>query len=140
MFYLILVSHGDFAQGLQSALEMIVGKRENVLAVGLKEELGAERYAAAVEKLIAPITAQDRIILLGDILGGSPLTTAMKVLADKGLFMQTRAFGGMNLPMALMAALSGENTSPDELGKMLLGEARNAVQEFAIEIAEDEEI
>lgn len=140
MFYVMLVSHGELASGLHSALKMIAGDRETILSIGLKDGLGADVYAAAVEKLVAPITAEDRIVLLADLIGGSPLTTAMKVLADKGLLAQTQAFGGVNLPMALTAVLTGEFCDPSTLPDLLLAESRNALQLFALEPEEDQEI
>ncbi len=140
MFYIILVSHGEFAQGLHSALRMILGDRETVLSVSLKDGMGSDVYTDAVEKLLAPITKKDRIVLLADILGGSPLTMAMNVIARKGMLAQTKAFGGMNLPMALTAALGGETCETSALADMLLAESRNAAQEFTLETTDDEEI
>lgn len=37
MKYVILVSHGKFAEGLANALSMLVGKREDIIAVGLED-------------------------------------------------------------------------------------------------------
>ena len=34
--YLIMVSHGQFAEGLKDALSMLAGQREDVLALGLQ--------------------------------------------------------------------------------------------------------
>ena len=36
MKYLIMVSHGQFAEGLKDALSMLAGQREDVLALGLQ--------------------------------------------------------------------------------------------------------
>ncbi len=140
MFYVILVSHGDFAVGLHTALKMIAGDRETILSVGLQDGMGIEDFAAAFAKRLIPIQAGDQILLLADILGGSPLTTAMNVLASKKLLEQTQAFGGVNLAMALTAVLRGENCDGAVLKQMLLEDSRNAVQEFTMEFAEDEEI
>jgi len=140
VLYVMLVSHGELALGLHSALKMIAGDRETVLSTSLKDGMGADVYAAAVEKLVAPVTAKDRIVLMADLIGGSPLTTAMKVLADKGLLAQAQAFGGMNLPMALTAVLTGESCEPSALPDLLLAESRNAMQQFALEPEEDQEI
>ena len=39
MRYLLLVSHGTFAPGLHSVLDMLVGKREDILSCSLRDEL-----------------------------------------------------------------------------------------------------
>ena len=47
---------------------------------------------------------EDEIILLADIKGGSPLTTAIAVLEETDLLSKAAFYVGMNLPMALNAA------------------------------------
>ena len=133
MFYVILVSHGEFAPGLHTALDMIAGKRDTVLSLGLREDMGADHYEAAFREATAHITNADRIVLLADIIGGSPLTTAMKVLAQRELLPITQAFGGLSLPMALTAVLAGEGLAGQILTDTLLAETKAAVAEFVLE-------
>lgn len=140
MNYVIMVSHGEFAPGLHTALTMIAGDRRNVLSTSLTDNMSADTYAEKFKNLIAPITTDDNIILLADIIGGSPLTTAANVLADAGLLSSTRIFGGMNLPMALSVVLN-ENTIAGDAAEFILNEAKNSIQEFTLESNEtDEEI
>ncbi len=140
MNYVIMVSHGEFAPGLHTALTMIAGDRKNVLSTSLTDNMSADTYAEKFKKLIAPITTTDNIILLADIIGGSPLTTAVNVLSDAGLLPNTRIFGGMNLPMALSVVLN-ENTIGGDVAEFILNESKNSIQEFTLESNEtDEEI
>ena len=109
MKYVVLVSHGTFAPGLHSVLNMLAGGgREDILSTSLQDGMGADEFAENFGKLVEPIKEEDEIILLADIIGGSPLTTALDVLTKKGLLAKTTAFGGMNLPMALTATLIKE--------------------------------
>jgi len=137
VFYVLLVSHGEFAPGLHSALRMIAGDRDNVLSTSLRDGMGADEYEGQVEKLLTGINPEDRIVVLADILGGSPLTTAMKVLADHGLISHTRAFGGMSLPMALTLVLTGEALDDAVLADTLIGETCSAVKEFQLDASAD---
>ena len=139
MFYVLMVSHGEFAPGLHTAVKMIAGDRDTVLSTSLKDGMGADEYAANVEKLVANITPEDKLVVLADIMGGSPLTTAMNVLAEKGLLANTKAFTGMNLPMALTVILAGEGLEGSDLSEAVLGETRTAVQEFVIPTDDEEE-
>ena len=139
MFYVLMVSHGEFAPGLHSAVKMIAGDRDTVLSTSLKDGMGADEYAANVEKLVANITPEDKLVVLADIMGGSPLTTAMNVLAEKGLLANTKAFTGMNLPMALTVILAGEGLEGSDLSEAVLGETRTAVQEFVIPTDDEDE-
>ena len=139
MFYVLMVSHGEFAPGLHTAVKMIAGDRDTVLSTSLKDGMGADEYAANVEKLVSNITPEDKLVVLADIMGGSPLTTAMNVLAEKGLLANTKAFTGMNLPMALTVILAGEGLEGSDLSEAVLGETRTAVQEFVIPTDDEDE-
>lgn len=138
--YVVLVSHGEFAAGLKTSLDMLAGKREDVLAVGLPDGKTADEFAGMFKECIQAITDEDEIILLADIVGGSPLTTALNVLADAGKLAATITMGGMNLPLALTAVLMKDSADKETFADTVLAEARTALQEFKLETAEDEEI
>jgi PTS system N-acetylgalactosamine-specific IIA component len=139
MFYVLLVSHGEFAPGLHTALKMIAGDRDNVLSVSLRDGMSVAGFAQQVKQVIAAIKPEDRILVLADILGGSPLTTTMQVLGDAGLLARTKAIGGMNLPLALAAVLSGENLDDAALVPTLLAETKKAVQELQLAADDDDD-
>ena len=139
MRYLLLVSHGTFAPGLHSVLDMLVGKRDDILSCSLRDGEGADQYVSELEKVIAPITTSDRVIVLGDLIGGSPLTNALNTLAAHGLLAQARAFGGMNLPMALTAAFDLQSDDEDALCASMLSEGQAAMSEMALDLGSDED-
>ena len=139
MRYLLLVSHGTFAPGLHSVLDMLVGKREDILSCSLRDGEGADEYVAELERTIAPVTADDELIVLGDIIGGSPLTNALNTLAAHGLLARTRAFGGMSLPMALTAAFDLQTDDLDALCASMVSEGQAAMREMELELAADED-
>lgn len=139
MLYTLLVSHGEFAPGLHTAVKMIAGDNPHVMSTSLKDGMGADELAANVAKLLEIITPEDKLVVLADLMGGSPLTTTMNVVAEKGLLANTRAFAGMSLPMALTVVLSGDGLDMDTLGDTLMAEAKAGVQEFVISAEDDEE-
>ena len=139
MRYLLLVSHGTFAPGLHSVLDMLAGKREDILSCSLRDGEGADEYVAELERTIAPVTADDELIVLGDIIGGSPLTNALNTLAAHGLLARTRAFGGMSLPMALTAAFDLQTDNLDALCASMVSEGQAAMREMELELAADED-
>ena len=139
MRYLLLVSHGTFAPGLHSVLDMLAGKREDILSCSLRDGEGADEYVAELERTIAPVAADDELIVLGDIIGGSPLTNALNTLAAHGLLARTRAFGGMSLPMALTAAFDLQTDDLDALCASMVSEGQAAMREMELELAADED-
>ncbi len=138
MKYVVLVSHGTLAAGLHNALGMLAGEnREDILSVGLENGMGADVFAQKVEETLSKVGAEDEIILLADLVGGSPLTTAANVIAKMSLLDRTIMIGGMNLPLALSAVLMKDAMEVTELKEMLLPEAREEMKEF--HVAKDEE-
>jgi PTS system N-acetylgalactosamine-specific IIA component len=85
MRYVILVSHGKFANGLNDALSMLAGNREDILSVGLENGKSVDEFVALFTEKVKDISTDDEVILLGDIIGGSPLTNATNVLVNKGI-------------------------------------------------------
>ena len=141
MRYLILVSHGTFAPGLHNALGMMAGSdREDIRSTSLLDGMDVDTFRVNVAELVKDITAEDEIILTADIIGGSPLTTALDVLTEKGLLGKTLAIGGMNLPLVLTAAFADAETPLEELEQELTGEARDQIKRFDLGGDEDDDI
>lgn len=141
MRYLILVSHGTFAPGLHNALGMMAGSdREDIRSTSLLDGMDVDTFRANFTELVGDITAEDEIILTADIIGGSPLTTALDVLTEKGLLGKTLAIGGMNLPLVLTAAFADADTSLEELEQELIGEAKDQIKRFDLGGDEDDDI
>lgn len=141
MRYLILVSHGTFAPGLHNALGMMAGSdREDIRSTSLLDGMDVDTFRANFAELVGDITAEDEIILTADIIGGSPLTTALDVLTEKGLLGKTLAIGGMNLPLVLTAAFTDADTPIEELEQELTDEAKDQIKRFDLGGDEDDDI
>ncbi len=139
MKYVLLVSHGRFAPGLHSALDMLAGEgREDILSVSLENGMSSDVYADNVRKCLETVGQEDEILLFGDLVGGSPLTTAANVIAEKNLLERTVMIGGMNLPLALSAVLMKDGMELADLVGMLIPEAREELKQFQI-VSDDAE-
>ena len=139
MKYLLLVSHGGFAEGLKTSLAMFAGdKMDQVIAIGLKDGKTVDDFAKDFRQAISGLTAEDSVVVLADIVGGSPLTTACSVLDEVGKLDDAIVLGGMNLPMAITSAVMKERLEGDAFVQAVLPEAQAALQEFKI-VSDDEE-
>ena len=67
---IIITGHGHFATGLESSSVLIAGKQENVAAVDFPEEFSTEDLRDRLHSEIE--SAQDGVIILTDLAGGSP--------------------------------------------------------------------
>lgn len=140
MKYVVMVSHGQFANGLKDALFMLAGQREDVLSSGLENGKSADEFAEEFKKTIDCIKQDDEIILLGDLIGGSPLTTAMNVIHEKEMSDHCMIIGGMNLPLALTTVLMKDTLDQEVLLQQILQEGQTALKQFKIENDEDDDI
>lgn len=139
MKYLLLVSHGGFAEGLKTSLAMFAeDKMDQVIAVGLKNGKTVDDFAQDFRQAISGLTTEDSVIVLADIVGGSPLTTACSVLDELGKLDDAVILGGMNLPMAITSAVMKDMLEGDAFVQAVLPEAQAALQEFKI-ASDDEE-
>lgn len=123
---------------LNDALSMLAGNREDILSVGLENGKSVDEFVALFTEKVKDISTDDEVILLGDIIGGSPLTNATNVLVNKGI--KTVILGGMNLPLALTTVLMKDTVSLDEISDQVLEQARMAMQEFKIVEESEEDI
>jgi PTS system N-acetylgalactosamine-specific IIA component len=135
-----MVSHGEFAPGLHTAVRMMTGDRNDVLSTSLKADMSADQFAANFKDLVKDFKPDDQVILLADILSGSPFTNALNVLSEMGLKDNTLVLAGMNLPMAITAVLMKANVdNVQDLKDTLLTEGRNGVTDFQVEDSGDDD-
>ncbi len=142
MKYLLLVSHGTMAPGVHSVIKMLLGDRDNVLSYSMEDGVSADDFVVGLSSVLEPVGAGDSLVVLGDIVGGSPLTNALNTITQKGLLPQTLAFGGLSLPMAIAALMAIEDGLDDAaLVDSVINEAKEGARkvELALDDDEDEE-
>ena len=140
MKYLVLVSHGGLAEGVQSSLKMFAGdKTDQIIAVGLKEGKSVDDFALDFRQALAGLEADDSVLVLADIVGGSPLTTAASVLAELGKLDSAVILGGLNLTMGLTGLVMKDMLEGKDLAQTILSEATAALQEFEVSSDDDGE-
>ncbi len=140
MRYVLLVSHGTMAPGVHSVLRMLLGERDDVLSYSMEDGVSADAFMEGLESVIAPIGEDDSVVVLGDIVGGSPLTNTLNALTQKGLLAKTIALGGMSLPMAISTLMAVDDGVDDAaLVENVMQEAREGVRQVVLELDDDED-
>jgi PTS system N-acetylgalactosamine-specific IIA component len=140
MRYLLLVSHGTMAPGVHSVIRMLLGDRDNVLSYSMEDGVSADDFVAALGDVVAPITPDDSVVVLGDIMGGSPLTNTLNLLTQRGLLANTIAFGGLSLPMAIAALMGIEDgLEGDAFVENVLTEARSGATKVELVLDDDDD-
>lgn len=135
----LLVSHGLFAEGLKDSLEMFVGAKDNIDCCILAKTEDLSIFEKKLQAKLDTYDSADQILVLADLIGGSPLTTTMKLLANKYASTSFKVLGGMNFAMALSAVLNIEN-GLNEACEAALREGQNALNELVLETEDEEDI
>lgn len=133
MRYCVLVSHGTFAPGLHSALNMMVDMAQsNILSLGLEKDMPIGTFRERFSELVAGIGPEDEVLLFGDISGASPIAAASNILEGKGLIEHTIAIAGMNFPMVMSAVLADETAPLEEVAESIMKEASAQIKRIPI--------
>lgn len=137
MIKLVVVAHGHFATGAASALELIVGKQENVAVIDFSEGMSAQTVK---EKIAAELVDQSEVLVLSDLLGGTPFKVSTELMtAFNG---KMNVLSGLNLAMLIEAVFVREMLAFDDLVDKLVNTAKegvvNAQALFAVEDQEDD--
>ncbi len=138
MNYVIMISHGGFASGLHQALTMFIGERDDVISIGLESGEDVASLAKRVNETLKQFNEKDQFVVLADLIGGSPLTTLMNCMEQKGFLKNALVLGGMNLAMALNAVLMKDDLENAKI--IALQEARMAIKELELTNSEEDEI
>jgi len=113
---ILIVSHYTLGESVRDTASLIVGARDNVMALSLnkndKAELFGEKIRAAVEKL----DTGSGVLIFADMFGGTPCNLCVAQYLNNE---KVRIITGFNLPIVLDAIMhSGKPL--DELTKLLM--------------------
>lgn len=123
MIGILLATHAEVGQGLINAAELIVGKQEQIKAVGLYHGDGIDEFKIKVEEALAAVDSGDGVMGFVDFLGGTPANTMMQLLGSHEL----RCIAGVNMPIMLEAAINRGNVSLLELEDKLIQDGRENI-------------
>lgn len=103
MIGFILTGHGHFADGLSSAMELVVGKQERYINVNFPSGDTSVELEKNISNAINSLGECEHIIVFADLLSGSPFNTAiMKAMADNRI----RVIYGVNFAMLIEAVMN----------------------------------
>ena len=100
MIGMILVSHGHLAEEMKAVLEHIVGKQDAVETVGIFSDDDMEQRRAEIQEKIKQVDSGDGVIILTDMIGGTPSNRAISVMEQANI----EVIAGVNLPMLIKLA------------------------------------
>lgn len=109
MKYLVITGHGNYASGVKSALELIIGPKENVFAFDFLKEESEEEFATKFKDL----DKNNEYLFACDLMGGTPYKVVSRLDLNKEILI------GTNLGGLLDTALKMDKLSLTELADNL---------------------
>ena len=102
MIGVLVATHGEMANGIFDAIDMICGTQENFKIVYLKRGQDAESFGEELGERINELNSGDGVIVLVDLLGATPMNQSALNLykSDK-----VEVITGVNLPMVVTATM-----------------------------------
>ena len=95
MIGIIVVTHGNLALELKSAMEHILGVQRNIEIISIKPDDDLEIKKSSLEESIKRVNEDNGTIILTDMFGGTPSNLAISFL-EMG---KVEIISGVNLPM-----------------------------------------
>lgn len=133
---LLIVSHGSLAKGIISSAKVILGESVDANFCCLEAGMGIEKFRELLEPMIDSISEADQIIILADLIGGSPYNVTLDMLRNKEILDRSIVISGVNLPLALNLLLSEEEITKEEV-ENISNYAKDGIKIFEVNLDSD---
>ena len=123
MIGILVISHGRLAEALISSVQFLVGHLKKVKGISIWPKDRREEIQNKIKKGIHEVDEGDGVIILTDILGGTPTNLSLSIFDDKRIEVVT----GVNLPMLLTLSSYRTGKSLREIGKLVKTSGRRSI-------------
>lgn len=112
MTHIIVATHGKFSEEIVNSAAMVYGEDENCHVVTFLPGEGGEHLVEKYNAIIATLPADEPVLFLVDLFGGSPYNAASRVASGRD---NTDIVTGISLPMLLEVLDAKDGASLPEL-------------------------
>ncbi|MBR2702167.1 MAG: PTS sugar transporter subunit IIA [Erysipelotrichaceae bacterium] len=131
MIKLFISSHGHFASGLKSSVEILMGPNDRITV--FDAYVTQESVQEHLDAFFETVKPEDKVIMLSDLYGGSVNSVMYTYLTKPN----TKLIAGVNLALVLELAVK-EDISDEEL-EALVEQSRMMLRVVEMEKAQEEE-
>jgi PTS system mannose-specific IIA component len=123
MVGILVVSHGRLADALIFSLQSLVGRLEKIKAIPIWSKDREDDVKHRIRKEMAEVDDGDGVVILTDILGGTPTNLSLTFLEEEKVEVVT----GVNVPMLLTLASYRKGRSLREIGSLVTRAGRRSI-------------
>ena len=118
----LIATHGSFAAGIKSSLEMIIGSTENVYIIQAYTESN-KTITDELDEIMQKVSENDELIIFTDLAGGSITNQVLQTALKKNVYI----IAGVNLPLLLDVVLSDPEVPVSEVIEAGISNARDQI-------------
>lgn len=107
---IILASHGPFAQGALECAQMLMGQQQDIQVISVLVDSNIDNLRQQMAESYQSLNKGDGVIILVDIMGGTPCNLAGELLIQHG---DVLLFSGFNIPVLLEVLNNREGSLND---------------------------
>jgi PTS system mannose-specific IIA component len=123
MVGILVISHGRLAEALISSVEFLVGNLQKIRGVSIWPKDKGKEVRDRIQKEIEEVNDGDGVVILTDVMGGTPTNLSLSFLEDEKVEVVT----GVNLPMLLTLSSYRKGRSLREIGRLLKKSGRRGI-------------
>ena len=123
MVGILIVSHGRLAEALISSVQFLVGNLQKIRGVSIWPKDKGKEVRDRIQKEIEEVDDGDGVVILTDILGGTPTNLSLSFLKEEKVEVVT----GVNMPMLLTLSSYRKGRSLREIGKLVKKSGRRGI-------------
>ena len=116
MINILVVAHGQMAEGMKSSIMMLMGEPEHVNFVNFAEDIGQEELKELLDEKVVKISKDNQYLFMVDIKGGTPFNVASSYSFKND---NVAVFYGVNLPILVETIISSQDKSLAEFAQYL---------------------
>ncbi len=126
--FVFIITHGNFGIELLKSVEMIMGEQKDATALGLRLGDSVDNLRSKAEDIITENQMANKdIIILVDILGGSPSNIALYMLKK---YININLITGVNMLMLIEIFQSREVKGTDELLEKAIDSSIDGIKRY----------
>lgn len=113
---ILLASHGKLASGIQSSIQILTGREEEIAVIDAY--IDDSDFTEEITQFIENVPETEQVVIFTDLYGGSVNQKVMVAVANETK-KNIQVITGMNLPIVLSVLLETEALTSERLEELL---------------------
>jgi PTS system mannose-specific IIA component len=132
MIGILVVAHGDLADSFVKSAQMIVGKQEKVMGIGLFEGESPDTLQDGILQGIKELDGGDGVMVFVDIYGGTPSNRV--AFSSAKTDSRIACITGANFPMLVDCLLTRDSLTLEQLKSHCMDTGHSGIKDLLQEI------